>query len=138
MDAAVSSRRISAAKAPGNQSLSLEAATELVSRAMVPVGEEGYSFRHDTRLLWPSLQYLMPEQIDIIMESVVCPTCIIAAENGWPFKKDRVENAINLLQPSIHKILPGSHHLHADPTSADAVIDVVYHFLAEKPMKYVL
>jgi pimeloyl-ACP methyl ester carboxylesterase len=91
LDQAIQTRRLSAAKAPGNQSLSLEAATELVTRGMVEVPGEGYSFRHDTRLLWPSLQYLMPEQIDSILSHVECPTCIIAAESGWPFKVSEIQ-----------------------------------------------
>jgi len=138
LEKAIQTRRITAAKAPGNQSLSLEAATEMVTRAMEAVPGGGYSFRHDTRLLWPSLQYLMPEQIDDLMRKVECPTAIIAAENGWPFKKDRVERGLEILQPSVFKTLPGSHHLHADPNSAEAVLDVVFDFLAEKNMKYVL
>ena len=141
LEQAIKTRRMTAAKAPGKQWLSLEAATEMVTRAMKPVegAEGGFIFRHDTRLLWPSLQYLMPDQIDNIMKSVECPVCILAAEHGWPFKKERVEKAIEILEPSVHKILPGcSHHLHADPESADAVLEEVYHFVDEKNMKYVL
>jgi pimeloyl-ACP methyl ester carboxylesterase len=135
---AIKTRRMTAAKAPGKQWLSLEAATEMVTRAMKTVDGEGYIFRHDTRLLWPSMQYLMPDQIDNIMKSVECPVCILAAENGWPFKKERVEKAVEILEPSVHKILPGSHHLHADPDSAETVLEEVYHFVDEKNMKYVL
>jgi pimeloyl-ACP methyl ester carboxylesterase len=142
LDDAIQTRQLTAAKAPGKQWLSIEAATEMVNRATTPVQDEhgkgGWSFRHDTRLLWPSLQYLMPEQIDSIMKSVECPTCILAAEHGWPFKKERVDKALEILQPNVHKILPGSHHLHADPDTAKAVLDEVYHFVAEKNMKYVL
>ncbi|KAL3940368.1 MAG: hypothetical protein SGARI_000990 [Bacillariaceae sp.] len=138
LEQAIKTRRMTAAKAPGKQWLSLEAATEMVDRAMKPVEGGGYIFRHDTRLLWPSLQYLMPDQIDNIMKSVECPTCILAAEHGWPFKKERVEKAVEILDPAVHKILPGSHHLHADPDTAEAVLDEVYHFIDEKNMKYVL
>jgi pimeloyl-ACP methyl ester carboxylesterase len=142
LEQAIQTRQLTAAKAPGKQWLSLEAATEMVTRAMVPVkdtdGTEGLSFRHDTRLLWPSLQYLMPEQVDCILKSVECPTCILAAEQGWPFKKERVEKTLELLDPCVHKILPGSHHLHADPETAEAVLEEVYHFVAEKNMTYVL
>jgi hypothetical protein len=45
---------------------------------------------------------------------------------------------VEILDPSIHKILPGSHHLHADPSSAEAVIEEVFDFIVEKNMKYVL
>jgi hypothetical protein len=116
--------------------VSLEAATDMVIRATTLVhdehGKDGWLFRHDTRLLWPSLQYLMPEQIESIMKSVECPTCILAAEHGWPFKNQRVDRALEILQPDVHKILPGSHHLHADPDTAE------YNFVLEKNLKYVL
>jgi pimeloyl-ACP methyl ester carboxylesterase len=78
LDQAIQSRQLTATKAPGKQWLSIEAATEMVTRATKAVqdehGKDGWSFRHDTRLLWPSLQYLMPEQIDSIMKAVECPT----------------------------------------------------------------
>ncbi|KAG7374190.1 alpha/beta fold family hydrolase [Nitzschia inconspicua] len=142
LEQAIQTRQMTAAKAPGKQWLSLEAATELVTRATMPVtdedGAEGFSFRHDTRLLWPSLQHLMPEQIDSMMKSVESPTCILAAEHGWPFKQERVNKAVEIIQPRVHKILPGSHHLHADPETAEAVLEEVYHFVAEKDLTYVL
>ena len=74
IEKAIQARRITASKAPGKQSLSLEAATEMVRRATEPIqttsspGEENNSknynegdssgggqvhFRHDTRLVWP-------------------------------------------------------------------------------------
>jgi pimeloyl-ACP methyl ester carboxylesterase len=142
LEQAIQTRQLTATKAPGKQWLSIEAATEMVHRATTRVqdaqGKEGWSFRHDTRLLWPSMQNLMPEQIDSIMKSVECPTCILIAEHGWPFKKERVDKALEILQPCVHKILPGSHHLHADPNTAEAALNEVYRFVAEKKMKYVL
>ena len=96
-------------------------------------------FRHDTRLVWPSIQYLMPEQVDELTKSVECPTCIIAGDSGWPFKQERVDKALSLLDPVLeHHVLEGSHHLHADPGPRDAVLDIVHDFLVEEKRNYVV
>jgi len=145
LERCIKARQKSAEKAPGgHQNISLEAATELVARATIAVYNNynsnvdndvdndipvGYKFRHDTRLLWPSLQYFSPDQIESILKEVKCPVCIIAAEDGYPFSKDRIERVIQNLRPAVHKILPGSHHLHADTDKVDAVVDTIYNFL---------
>ncbi len=131
----------------GQQYISKQAATELVTRAMEPLYEassdgtesaqqqqpilKGYQFLHDARLMWPSLQYMTQEQIQSILEAVECPVCILAAEDGYPFEKDRIERMVTALNPEIHKILPGSHHLHADPDTADAVVEAIYEFFCK-------
>lgn len=158
LEKAIETRMLTAMKAPGNQSLSREAATALVKRATMPAKAPssssssssspandndvavvgGYQFRHDTRLLWPSIQYLMPEQVEHMMKAVECPVCLIAAEDGWPFKARMVETSLQMLDPTIYKTLPGSHHLHADPETAGPVMDVVYDFIAGRNMTYVI
>lgn len=118
----------------GKQYISIEAATELVTRSMEPVyddedNKKGYEFKHDARYMWPSIQYMTQEQILAILEQVECPVCLLAAEDGYPFDPDRIERVISTLNNPVHKILPGSHHLHADPDSADAVVDEICDFL---------
>jgi pimeloyl-ACP methyl ester carboxylesterase len=154
LDRCIEARRKSAQRNKGgHQYISLEAATELITRATIavygtdenentsakkddvivtttdPTSIIGYKFRHDARLLWPSLQYLSSDQIDYIMKEVEAPVCILSAEDGYPFEKDRIDRAIQNLKPKICKTLPGSHHLHADPDTADAVVDTIYDFL---------
>jgi len=136
LERAAERRQKTATLNPGrHQYISLEASTELVTRAMEPVYDEndnndtirGYKFKHDNRLLWPSIQYLTQDQIQCILEQVECPVCILAAQDGYPFAKDRIERVISTLEP-IHKTLTGSHHLHADPDTAQAVVDEICHF----------
>ena len=78
----------------GNQYLSLEAATELVQRAMTPKYsiKEGASFHHDARLMWPSLLYMTPDQVEALQRAIQCPTCLLLAEDGWPFDAQRLED----------------------------------------------
>ena len=63
------------------------------------------------------------------MEGVECPVCILAAKDGYPFAKDRIDRFVSALKPETYKILPGSHHLHADPDTADAVVDEICNFI---------
>ncbi|VEU39271.1 unnamed protein product [Pseudo-nitzschia multistriata] len=142
LERVIERRMKSARMAPGgHQYLSIEAATELVTRSTVPVyasdddeaAEEsfpkGYRFRHDTRMMWPSLQYLTAEQIASILGRVDCRVCLLAAEDGYPFRQDRVDRALACLEPEVYKVLPGSHHFHADPDTAEAVADAICEFL---------
>jgi len=139
-------RRVKAAQmAPGgHQYLSLEASTELVTRSTMPVYAttsdddddkddetipKGYRFRHDARMMWPSLQYLTAEQIESILDRVDCRVCLLAAEDGYPFPQERIDRALARLEPETYEVLPGSHHFHADPDTAGAVVDTICEFL---------
>eukprot|EP00536_Pseudo-nitzschia_multiseries_P011460 jgi/Psemu1/259842/estExt_Genewise1Plus.C_3920001 len=130
LERAIERRMKSARMAPGgHQYLSLEASTELVTRSTIP-SLQGYKFRHDARLLWPSLQYLTAEQIESILERVDCQVCLLAAEDGYPFPQDRIDRVVARLEPEMYEILPGSHHFHADPDTAGAVVEKICEFFA--------
>jgi len=148
LTAAVAARKKTAELVPGNQWISTEAAEGIVRRAAIPANElashdatkgggkelpseyEGpVVFRHDARLTWPSLQYFSKDQVQALYRDVQCPTCLILADDGWP-EDDWSGDAINnLLQPKVMKSLPGSHHFHMDPDTADAVSEAVIDFL---------
>lgn len=128
LEKAAETRQGTAKLAPGNQYLSIEAARELVSRATVN-REDGVTFQHDVRLQWPSLLYMTPVQVASLHEAVQCPTCLLLAEDGWPFDSERLEAVKQRLQPTKFEILPGSHHFHADPDTADNVAMHVKEFL---------
>uniref|UniRef100_A0A7S3L5U5 AB hydrolase-1 domain-containing protein n=1 Tax=Amphora coffeiformis TaxID=265554 RepID=A0A7S3L5U5_9STRA len=133
LEKAVQTRCFTAKNFPGNQWLSTEASTELVLRGSVPVegSDSGaLKFRHDPRLLWPSLQYFTPEQVDAVFDDVQCPTALILAEDGWPFDEDRAKATVERLKPVVYTTLPGSHHFHADPETADRVAEEVISFLS--------
>jgi pimeloyl-ACP methyl ester carboxylesterase len=136
--AAVQARRRTAELSPGSQWISTTAALEMVKRAVVVVGVEGggnehdddeqqpVQFRHDPRLHLPPLMLNTMEQVDVYWKQVQCPTLWLRAEDGWPFPKamlDRAEQQLRLGQ--VH-YLPGSHHFHADPDSADGVAHAIW------------
>lgn len=132
---AVETRCQTAKNFPGNQYLSKVAAKEMVLRGSRPAttseGESGVQFCHDPRLQWPSLQYFTPEQVEAVYKDIQCPTALLLAEDGWPFDEERYQRTLELLKPAVVHKLPGSHHFHADPDTADAVVDAVAEFLSQ-------
>ena len=130
LEKAVQTRCFTAKNFPGSQWLSTEAATQMVLRGSVPVGENGgLVFRHDPRLQWPSLQYFTSEQVDAVMDEIQCPSALILADDGWPFDEERYQATLKRLDPIVHTRLPGSHHFHADPETAERVSEEVISFL---------
>jgi len=139
LDTAVRARCQTARTFPGNQYLSTEAATEMVLRGSEPArddgaeeGSTGIRFRHDPRLQWPSLLYFSVDQTNAIYQDVRCPTALYTAREGWPFEEDVMGRVEELLKPVAHEIFPGSHHFHADPDTAQAVIDACTRFLDQE------
>ena len=135
IEKAVQTRLNTARLSPGKQYISREAAQVLVERSIKPApkelshtGEE-VMFRHDSRLNWPSLQYITYEQAQGLLQDIKCPKCVILGEDGWPMPSSMKEAAVELMKPDILETLPGSHHLHADPEHAGPVIDLVSSFL---------
>jgi pimeloyl-ACP methyl ester carboxylesterase len=129
LNLAVQVRCQTARNFPGNQWISTAAAQAMVERATVPVDKGGVKFVHDPRLQWPSLMYFTEEQTMGLFKDVQCPTALLLAEEGWPFEQDKLDRCLKLLQPVRHVKLPGSHHFHADPETAQAVVDEVVEFL---------
>lgn len=130
---AVDARMQTARLSPGKQYISEEAARVMVERATVPAGVEGspnVTFRHDPRLMWPSLQYNTQEQVEAFWDDISCPTLLVQAEDGWPMPASGVEHLKSKFKLTDHVKLPGSHHNHADPSTAPAVIEHVRNFLA--------
>jgi pimeloyl-ACP methyl ester carboxylesterase len=142
---AIETRCLTATKFPGKQYLSAEAARELVLRGSIQHDTNDnnddddihgtLSFRHDTRLQWPSIQYWTAEMNTAMYTTLQqqTPTCLLLAEDGWPRNDDDMQAMLDLLKPQVFEILPGSHHFHADPDSVETVVDHVAQFLQTAP-----
>jgi len=138
--AAIAARLNTVSRFPGSQYLSEQAAHAMVARATIPIPEKAstaqgndvpVTFRHDPRLQWPSLQYFTREQVDSLYNDISCPICLLTAEDGWPFDRRSQDSVENILKPVQMKVLPGSHHFHADPDTADAVASETLSFLRD-------
>jgi hypothetical protein len=134
---------------PGSQYISEVTATELVVRGTKPTissssttdcsfndsnntNIQGYTFRHDVRLQWPSIQYYTNEQVDIIYQHIVCPTLLLIAQDGFPFsieKQDHIQEIFSKNTPIVIKTLPGSHHFHSDPDTCHTVVNEIANFI---------
>ncbi|KAL3803758.1 hypothetical protein ACHAW5_004609 [Stephanodiscus triporus] len=148
LDAAIRARLSTTERMPGDQSLSYEAARDMVLRATVPApaaastsrsdDEDGpVVFRHDPRLQWPSLQYYTREQVEAFMRDVRSsdvPVCSLWATDGWPVDAWAEAAVKDALRPSRARRLGGSHHFHADPDTVGAVAGEVFAFLTERKL----
>ena len=156
LDAAIRARLSTTERMPGDQSLSYEAARDMVVRATVPatativagnstpsgvtVGGDGGGggpvvFRHDPRLQWPSLQYYTREQVGAFMADVRSsgvPVCFLWAADGWPVDAWAEGAVRDVLRPGRLRRLGGSHHFHADPDTVGPVAAEVVAFLTER------
>lgn len=151
---AVNARVKSVTTYPGEQSLSVEAATMLVSRGTYKActndtdqdgraiyedtcheSSEPLRFRHDPRLVLPSHMYHSDEHVLSYLTNITAKTMLILAENGWPPGPygDYDTRVKTLSEKGLFKLvtLPGSHHLHLDPHTAPAVADEITKFLTE-------
>jgi pimeloyl-ACP methyl ester carboxylesterase len=128
---AIETRCLTATNFPGNQYLSEAAARELVLRGTKSADNNGgVQFIHDPRLQWPSAQYFTKEQVDGLYHDIQCPTALLLATDGWPFDQDSSQRTLDLLRPTKYRMLPGSHHFHADPDTCDLVAREVIDFIS--------
>jgi pimeloyl-ACP methyl ester carboxylesterase len=148
LDVAIKARLSTTERMPGDQSLSYEAARDLVLRATTPAAKssstttdptssESIVFRHDPRLQWPSLQYYTREQVEAFYRDVhtsQVPVCCLSATDGWPVEAWAENLVKDVLKPVYRKQLSGSHHFHADPDSVHAVAENVLSFLEEQKL----
>mmetsp|Transcript_9002 Transcript_9002/g.13847 ORF Transcript_9002/g.13847 Transcript_9002/m.13847 type:complete len:332 (-) Transcript_9002:151-1146(-) len=125
LEKAVETRVRTAKYSPGNQYISHTAALEMVQRATVEKTNGGVQFQHDSRLQWPSLQYLTMEQVEGLYDDLTCPVHVLNAEDGWPMDESVRKRVEMLLKPKNWITLPGSHHFHADPETSTAVTDAI-------------
>ncbi len=151
IDVAIKARLSTTERMPGDQTLSYEAARELVLRATTPVAtptvttsdssssknKEAVVFVHDSRLQWPSLQYYTREQVEAFYRDVHAsqiPVCCVTATDGWPVESWAENLVTNVLKPVYLKKLSGSHHFHADPDTVNAVAEHVLAFFEEQKL----
>jgi len=147
---AVDQRLATVTRLPGAQTLSRAAAEALVLRALdelppapaaaaaagsadvAPAASPRYTFRHDKRVLAPSLLYVSEPAALAFLRGVRCPTLYVSTRAGWPFPPAALAERFAALGGAAsfeHAFLPGSHHAHLDAADAPAVADAVCAFL---------
>ena len=134
IDAAVSQRISTVARYEGHQTLSREAASALVQRALEPVSSAGggWRFIHDRRIAAPSLLHPTEEQICSFLSAIRAPVLLVRGATGWPVNADVLAHRKSLLGDLLTFVeLPGSHHLHLDEDTAPPVIAAMSKWLVQ-------
>lgn len=132
LEQAIEIRMLSATTFPGNQRISREAATQLVEGAINKLDDGGVQFLHDQRLKMPHMLYLTQHQVDEIYTAVAESStriCLLLADEGMPFPPAMTQHTRDTTQAETLMTLPGSHHFHADPDSADGVAKAIISFI---------
>lgn len=94
--------------------LSRNAAERLAERGLEPAGD-GWRWRHDLRLTWPSTQRYTEEQVLDLLAHIEAPTlCILSDPPSRIVPSGLIERRIAVVPKLEIATLPGGHHLHMD------------------------
>jgi pimeloyl-ACP methyl ester carboxylesterase len=117
---------------PGHQYLTAEAARPLIERGTQPAGT-GVVFSHDPFLRAHAPFMLSEAQQCAYIRRIRCPVLWVAGDRGWPFDAAKIERIRAQFAPGLLRevAVAGSHHLHAEPESCDAVAQHVAQFLTD-------
>lgn len=119
----------------GEQGNSARTAEALAERALRET-PEGVELRGDPRLFASSAVRLSQADVETVLSAIRCPVLNIWATEGSlrarPGAADLVRRAGELI-PGYEMIrLPGDHHFHLDPATAQPMADAVLDFLARR------
>lgn len=89
--------------------------------------EYGLTWRTDPRLLLTPLVLPTEEQLQAFIKEVTAPTCLIRADNGYPFDKTILQKRIDSFKNITIHTIPGQHHVHMD--SPEPIGNIVNNFL---------
>ena len=109
------------ARMGGRWPVPYEAAKRLVSRG-IKSENEGFVWRHDSRLFLPSLLRFCPEQIRGYLNSVKCPCIVVKAQAGVA---ELIDPWIDELSNSTLIEISGGHHAHMETEGAAIIADII-------------
>lgn len=115
-------------QAQGNAPQTCEA---LADRALEPVAE-GVVMRGDARLFASSAVKLTREQIETVLRAIPCPVLNLWASEGIinrPKLAEMADAAQGLLADYTSDVIPGDHHFHLDPETADQLAASILAYL---------
>lgn len=96
-----------------NSGMTYHSAKLIVERGIIEKNN-GYYWRHDPRLLYPSATRFTELQNDVFLNAITCPTTLIWAEKGYEFGSEFIARRQQQIKHlSVHSI-PGRHHAHMD------------------------
>lgn len=102
-----------AAAARAKSYITLSDATLLAERGTKAV-TGGVSWRHDPKLLIPSLLKLTERQTLSFLKQILAPSLLIRATDGFKYNEKEMQNRINQVKNIKVCTLKGGHHLHME------------------------
>jgi pimeloyl-ACP methyl ester carboxylesterase len=122
-----------------NLVISDEAAKEIIRRGSTALTSDPngpLKMRHDPRLSIIAYMYYSNNDVLPHITSLECELLSIDGQNGWPPTDKEAIQQIDMIKTQMlarglwsDGILPGSHHLHADPETEQAVNSAILYFL---------
>jgi pimeloyl-ACP methyl ester carboxylesterase len=105
-----------------NSDLPVEAAELLAERGLEPAGD-GWRWRHDLRLTWPSTQRYSEPQVLDLLGHIECPVLsLLARPRTRIVPAGMMEGRIAAVRDLAFAELDGGHHLHMEQAAAVAAL----------------
>lgn len=118
------------ARMEGFTKLSKSASKLLVERGAQADGQGGWSWRHDTKLTFPSPYRMDEEGVAAFMREIKCPTLALVARQGiYQDNPDFVEQRKQHFPWIKLQWLEGNHHFHLEPDTCFAVATEIKQFI---------
>ena len=122
-DAAIEARR-------RNSDLSRAAAERLAERGLEAV-DDGWQWRHDLRLTWPSSQrYTEPQVLDLLAHIAAPTLCVLSSPRSRVAPSGFIERRLAAVPKLTFREVAGGHHLHMH--SPETVANLICEHLHER------
>jgi len=92
--------------------------------------EQGYIWKTDKRLRWPSPSPMSESQIEEILQAINCPVLYVEAEQGYTFVHQLALQRSRFVKDLTQIKMVGDHHCHMD--DVEFLSHQIQHFLDEK------
>ncbi|MEM1081445.1 MAG: alpha/beta hydrolase [Pseudomonadota bacterium] len=94
-------------------------AAQLLAERGLERADQGWHWRHDLRLTWPSTQRYTEAQVLDVLGAITAPTLCIMADPPSPFVSDaQFERRVAAVRQLNWMRMPGGHHLHMESPAA--------------------
>lgn len=115
----------------GRQTISRVAAQRLVEYGSDVTADGKVHFFHDQRIKGRQIFSATEEQMRTVLSAIQCPVLYVGATDGFHrYAAAKFKPRLALIANLTQVILPGSHHLHADPETAQPVAEAISSWLA--------
>jgi pimeloyl-ACP methyl ester carboxylesterase len=106
-------------------------AAELLAERGLQAVDDGWQWRHDLRLTWPSTQrYTEPQVLDLLAHIEAPVLCVLSAPRSRVVPHGFIERRLAAVRDLRLREIPGGHHLHMQ--SPEAVATMIREHIHER------